>query len=479
MLFKIMEKPKTYSYIRFSSQNQVKGDSLKRQKDAFERYCKEKQLNPDDVVCLEEHGVSAFRGKHRKLGTTLGNFLELVKQDKIAKGSALVVENMDRLSREDVDTALKQFRGILKAGIQIITLNDGKKYTKENFNTSHQGFHTILQMSRAYKESAIKSERVSMAWATKRGKLAKGKILTRKVPLWIKVTKSGKFEIIEEVQKAVQYIFKRKLENVGKAKTMQELNQDKTMWKPPKARPSKIDPNRMDSRNKQGGWQEGTIQRILKNPEVYGEFQPCKMINGKRVPEGAPVQNYFPPVVSKATFLRAKELTERNKSIKGSNGGKTGKATNLFTAICKCCNCGATMHFIDIPIEVKGEPYLRCSNSRRKAGGCTEKPIQYQEFERIFFEKFDEIDLAGIKDAYAKFKACTNEAEQIGMRLQIRQEIQRVFEWIEIYPARPKAEYVGFSLGKSMQKNVASFQIDSPHIEKIKYSLRNNRKCTL
>lgn len=43
----------------------------------------------------------------------------------------LIVESLNRLSREQVIDALYQFVGLLRAGIEIVTLHNRKQYSKE------------------------------------------------------------------------------------------------------------------------------------------------------------------------------------------------------------------------------------------------------------------------------------------------------------------------------------------------------------
>jgi DNA invertase Pin-like site-specific DNA recombinase len=74
---------------------------------------------------LQDIGVSAFDGSN-VLSGQLGLFLKAVNEGRIAKGSFLLVESLDRLSREDALSALGTFTSLLKAGITIVTLSDNK-----------------------------------------------------------------------------------------------------------------------------------------------------------------------------------------------------------------------------------------------------------------------------------------------------------------------------------------------------------------
>ena len=66
---------KAYSYIRFSTPQQLKGDSLRRQLEASRAYAEAHDMVLDDS--LRDIGISAFKGKHATEGV-LKKFIELV-----------------------------------------------------------------------------------------------------------------------------------------------------------------------------------------------------------------------------------------------------------------------------------------------------------------------------------------------------------------------------------------------------------------
>lgn len=68
-----------------------------------------------------DRGFSAFHGVHKTKGA-LGQFLDLVEAGKIPAGSILLIENIDRLSREDMATALGTVLGIIEHDITIQVL---------------------------------------------------------------------------------------------------------------------------------------------------------------------------------------------------------------------------------------------------------------------------------------------------------------------------------------------------------------------
>jgi DNA invertase Pin-like site-specific DNA recombinase len=98
---KMNSYPRCYSYIRFSTPEQLKGNSLLRQLELSKKYADENGLYLDESLTLKDLGLSAFSGEHRKRGE-LGIFLNMVKKGKIPNNSVLLVESLDRISREQV-----------------------------------------------------------------------------------------------------------------------------------------------------------------------------------------------------------------------------------------------------------------------------------------------------------------------------------------------------------------------------------------
>ena len=97
-----------YSYVRFSTGDQKQGDSLRRQVQLSQNYAEKHGLVLDTTLNMHDLGLSAYKGEHTKKGA-LGHFLKLVKKGQIEKGSTLIVESLDRLSREKISVALSQF----------------------------------------------------------------------------------------------------------------------------------------------------------------------------------------------------------------------------------------------------------------------------------------------------------------------------------------------------------------------------------
>jgi DNA invertase Pin-like site-specific DNA recombinase len=132
---------------------------------------------------MQDLGISALKGKNKK--GALGQFLQLVKDGKIASGSVLIVENLDRLSREQPINALSQFINIIQAGIKLVTMQNDQEYTQKNLNEG-QLYLTVGEIIRANRKSERKSFLVGNAWAIKqKNALEHGIIMTKRIPYWL------------------------------------------------------------------------------------------------------------------------------------------------------------------------------------------------------------------------------------------------------------------------------------------------------
>lgn len=97
---------KAWSYIRLSDKSQIAGHGEMRQDDLSRKYADEHGLALQEP--LRDLGKSGFHGTHRKTGD-LGRFLAMISLGVVPAGSYFLVENCDRLSREDPLIAFETF----------------------------------------------------------------------------------------------------------------------------------------------------------------------------------------------------------------------------------------------------------------------------------------------------------------------------------------------------------------------------------
>ncbi|MEN5296729.1 recombinase family protein [Brucella sp. TWI559] len=363
-------KPLAYSYVRMSTDMQLKGNSLERQKEKSKEYAIRHDLQL--VENFEDIGVSAFKGRNIKDGM-LGEFISLIEKKTIPTGSYLLIESLDRLSRENILESIPLFIKILKSGIKIVTLIDEQVYGAEKADFTNF-LYPMVVLSRAHEESVAKSYRVGKAWANKRKNINERK-LTKICPAWLKLnTDTNSFEVIPGRDDVVKRIFDLADSGYGSYSIGRILNNES------------IAPFSENSK----GWHASYITRIINNRSVLGEFQPHKFVNGTAEPDGDIVHDYFPRLIDEELFLRIKHA-RRKRQVEGA-GRKGPLYRNLFSRIAKCAYCGTPMRFVDKGPPPKGGQFLRCTNAERHFE-CSASSWRYEHFENVFLFFVHELDL--------------------------------------------------------------------------------------
>ncbi len=86
----------------------------------------------------------------------LSEFLARAVKGMIERGTLLIVESMDRLSRDELQPAVRLLLKILDSGLLLGIITEDKIYSQINYND----FLMIVgDMVRSHKESEVKSTR--------------------------------------------------------------------------------------------------------------------------------------------------------------------------------------------------------------------------------------------------------------------------------------------------------------------------------
>jgi len=417
---------KAYSYIRMSTPEQLKGDSVRRQQKATNDYVAEMGLELTDII--RDHGISAFKGKNAEFGE-LSEFLHLASLGMIEIGSFLIVESLDRLTRQNVFEAISLLNRIIQYGINVVTLIDRRIYSKESLAKNEADLMIAsITMMRAHEESRTKSVRISAVWQNKRNQAKNGLIIRQKIPSWLKYSDDGKsYEVIEERAKIIREIFELSRDGWGAYSIAKLINE-----------------RGMVSWGKSTMWQESYIKKILTNRSLLGEYQPHKVFNEnqitKRVADGDVLLNYFPVIVDELLFSEA-----RDSALKRRSSGKRRKGSNfpnLFSGILRCAGCKSGIRYMDKGAAPKGGRYLRCSKSILTRQ-CSAVSMHYDEIENILVNIIKDINFDMAVNGYEfehelvlkKSKKIKNikEVENIGIQInRIIDAIASLSESVEL-----------------------------------------------
>jgi DNA invertase Pin-like site-specific DNA recombinase len=383
-----MTAPKSvaYSYIRFSTPEQAQGDSLRRQTEATAAWCQRHGVGLDTT--LRDEGISAYKGSHRTDDRhALAQFLELVKRGRVPKGSYLIVENLDRLSREHVRAAFGLWSSILDAGVNIVQLVPERVFYHDRSDMADM-ILAIVELSRGHSESAMKSDRVGKAWTNKKTQAAEsGKPMTGKCPAWLRL-KDGKWEIIKPAAAAIRRIYQLATKGYGLTSITKKMNADGI---PPIGQ----------TKRRTKHWIRGYIGKILLSRAVVGELQPHKYVIAeiedqgsrkrrirRRVPDGEPLKDYYPALITEDEWFAARAALE---SRKGKVGRLPKNTINVFAGLLYDGRDGGRLHISNGGKRSSGQ-VLSSYTAVMGSKGTKYVSFPFRTFERAVLSYLREID---------------------------------------------------------------------------------------
>jgi DNA invertase Pin-like site-specific DNA recombinase len=350
--------PTAYSYKRFSTPEQSKGDSLRRQTEAVHKFIEahpELELELSEEV-FDDLGKSGFKGDHLKAEGQLRRFRRLVEDGVITAGSWLLVENFDRLSRGDALTSLPLLMEIIQQDITVCTLANGRWYSKAELS-GHEGFFKLMEplfiMSRAHEESVTKAMRVSKAWESKRERLKSdsSESYTKQIPFWLTDKDSPDAKKVE----LVRHIYEAFRAGTGAAGIAAKLNTEGI------------------PAPKGGRWNASTIKRLLDSPAVLG---------GLKTVQGT-IENVFPHVLDETLVAAVRQI--RSSTVKGRKA--PDKEVHPFAGLLKCSACGANVTRV-VKSAKKNWTYLVCSNAKVRHH-CQYVAWPYKDALMLLADNFD------------------------------------------------------------------------------------------
>lgn len=362
--------PKAYSYLRFSTPEQSRGDSFGRQADAAKAYAERHGLVLDESS-FEDLGVSAFRGRNSDIGE-LGRFLEAVRDGVVEKGSYLLVESLDRISRDKPRKATNVLAEICEEDITVVTLTDGRRYDLDVIDNDPMAFmYAFMVAIRANEESETKSRRLKAAWERKREN-AKDLPITKKCPLWLvpaPETKLG-FTVNRKRANVVRRIFQLARDGVGQHKIAQTLNSEG-----------------IDTFGTAAYWQRSYVAKLLKNEAVIGTLIPHRIeyVNGKRtrIP-ASPVKGYYPAILPKEEFYEVQALIGSSPQ-RGRHASSAVRS--ILGGLARCPRCQGTMTRVSKGPK-GGKVVLVCANAKQ-GGGCRYRGVPYQPVEEALLRDLE------------------------------------------------------------------------------------------
>jgi DNA invertase Pin-like site-specific DNA recombinase len=340
-----------YSYRRFSSGRQASGHSLERQTHSARIWCLERGFVLDESLALSDLGISAYTGDNVMRGA-MGGFLAAAESGRVPKGSILLVESLDRISRASIPDAIAVLTKIVNTGVRVVSHIDNHEWNETTIQDTTSFMLSVLLFSRAHEESAKKAKRVSDQFQGKR-EAGLAVVSHGHGPGWAvpKPDRSG-WEMVEDKAAAVLQAFEMAAAGHGGIAIARRANQE--AW----PLPWRI------RKNTSTRWEHTGVSRLLRDRRVLGEWQPKKMVAGKMTNHVDPVLNYFPRAISD-------ELWYQVQASLGSREGPLrirGLKADIFSGIFYC-SCGERMD--RKPPTGRGYPRYYCLG---RINGSTDCP---------------------------------------------------------------------------------------------------------
>lgn len=343
---------KVYSYTRFSTPEQAAGDSYRRQTEAARKWAEARGLVLDDRLSFSDEGVSAYRGGNMETDKGLGAFLYACEKGLVERGSYLLVESLDRVSRMEPFWAQRLIGDIAVIhGVTLVTLSDGEEYTSERLRNEPMALVISLMVSwRAHEESKTKGLRVAAAWASKRDRVRRGEEvkLTSRAPGWLQWS-ADRWQLVDPHADTVRRVYRMTLDGVGEHAIAKALNEDGT----PVMGRGKL-------------WHRSTVAKLLRNPAVIGKLTPGHIEHDeqgkrRRVME-EPIAGAYPSVISDADWQAVRAIKDGTTSAPRGRAGSQ-PLQNLFGGLARCPDCGAAMTRV-FKGRKGGKPKLVCTAAK-------------------------------------------------------------------------------------------------------------------
>jgi DNA invertase Pin-like site-specific DNA recombinase len=404
--------PLAVSLVRFSTKKQADDDSYRRQLAPAQDFCDKKGWELD--LSLHEKDVrrlaaSAFRGDQIRKGP-LGKFITLVESGSLPKDRQIIllVEEIDRLTRQVHDEAYDLCLRLMRSGVWLCTIMDDEIYDLTSINESlEKRLKLQLKLDAARDHSVKLSNRLSAVWENRRTRILAGeKIVTDATPDWLKA--ENRNLVLPASHKQTIVRINRECRNGLGVRAITKL--------------FNTDPGVPTFSGKKY-WSASTIQKILENRETFGEVtfyrvdkdsMPGKV---KRIPV-LTIPDYYPAAITETDFILAKEARGRRKGIGPIQ--KQGRYSTMLSGMGKCW-CGATLQFSN---KAQSRRYLFCGSAARNQGCDNHRHYGHDQIEYELMRLLLLFDVSRITD-------CQNEhaAEVEAIQAQMREKDARA-KWL-------------------------------------------------
>lgn len=355
-----------YLYLRFSTPRQERGSSRERQEADCRAFAAAKGWTVVEPP-IADLGRSAWKGDHLRKGN-LGKFAQQIMDGDIPSG-VILVENLDRLSRQKPRVTQRWMEDICDRGFKIACVMGGKVYDAESLQDNIMDILDVLYQGKAANDYVETLSRRSKGSYDKRLNEARenGTVVHAVGPYWLKAVGKRpniRWEPIPKRVKVVREIYD--LACAGQApwaiaKIFNERGELSFTGKP---------------------WERTSIIKILRNRAVEGDYVVGEGKSQK--PTGEVLIGYYntaEPTVPLDVIKEARAMMDR-RSIRKGKGRNSGAVNNLFGQKLRCHHCGGRMMTTGYQSR-----YITCYDAQR-SNGCTQtKSFRYRPLEAAVLDE--------------------------------------------------------------------------------------------
>lgn len=382
----MQKKNHAISYVRFSSPRQHGGSSVERQENMIAKWLIENPEYERSDLKFKDLAKSGYHGEHIEAGGGFGKLLVAVQEGAIRTGDVVLVEAIDRAGRlEALDMLTLIIAPILKAGVSIITLDDGTKYTKESVGGT-QIFLLVAKIQAAHGYSQALSRRVAESYSLRR-KAAKNEGITprRMTPVWL----NSDGTVRQDVSPWIKVAFELYVSGLGK--------------------------NTIAKRMRESGVQQlakcsgPTVEGWLRNKAVIGKWETLP-----GTPDHQIIDDVYPVIIEPSLFYKAQIHAEK---VKTQRPVKT--ASHFLVGLVRCGSCGKNY----IMQNKDGSPHsLRC-RTRQVQKECDNSRVIPKA---VMDEVYSRTSIRAARQAVAQQNMGVNEKEIISREAELMAISKRV-----------------------------------------------------
>lgn len=323
-------RPRVISYTRFSSRKQAKGLSYVRQIEAAREWCSRHGYTLEDDDQFKDLGVSGYSGANED--GDLGRLRDMLHSGQIPRGTILIVEALDRITRQALPKAITLLMNLATSGLRIVTLTDGKMWDEKAMHDLGSFMMSVVTLYRGHQESEYKSLRLRKTY--KKHRDLGSKQAFGSAPGWLhREDKSAPWQVDEAKAAVIQKVFELAAAGFGSKSISAKANEEG--WPVP---------TRL---NQTGGrWHGQMPGQLLRNRAVLGEHQHRIRTHESHSQHwhgllaGAPLKDYYPRIISDELWNRARASIR----ARATTTRRDVHYYNVFSGMMFCGCCGAPIH---------------------------------------------------------------------------------------------------------------------------------------